>query len=86
MKRDPWHYGTWEGARDARRENDLRLTFAEKIRLLEEMEELALVFQRARTRANGPTHQQKSAPSESAVAENQAPYPTATPPGTAPHA
>ncbi|MDQ5979332.1 MAG: hypothetical protein QG602_2306, partial [Verrucomicrobiota bacterium] len=34
MTRDPWHYGTWEGAREARREANLARTLAEKILML----------------------------------------------------
>ena len=44
MKRDPWYYGTWEGARVSMHEQNLRLTLAEKIRILEDMEQLAVRF------------------------------------------
>ena len=48
MKTDPWFYGTWDGARQAAREDHLTSSLAQKILMLEEMEKLAVVFQRHR--------------------------------------
>jgi hypothetical protein len=54
MKRDPWFYGTWEGARHATHEQNLRLSLAEKIRVLEEMEQLAVRMHTQRHAAGLP--------------------------------
>ena len=54
MKRDPWYYGTWEGARVSMHEQNLRLTLAEKIRILEDMEQLAVRIHCQRHRAGLP--------------------------------
>lgn len=74
MKRDPWHYGTWEGARDATRENNLLLTLAEKIRALEDMEELAVRFNRQRHREGLPLDPKIAPLIESMVAEPKSVY------------
>ena len=75
MKFDPWHYGTWEGARDGVREENLKLSLAEKIQMLEEMEVLAVRIHRQRQREGLPVDP-KIAPllEERLVAEEQAPY------------
>jgi hypothetical protein len=81
MARDPWHYGTWEGARDARREADLCRTLAEKILILEDMERLAISLHRQRLRQGLPVDP-KIAPllAEPLVAEDPAPYRSSPPP------
>lgn len=80
MNRDPWHYGTWDGARDATREANRQLSLAERIRLLEDMEQLAVRFQRQRRREGQPVDP-RIAPllAESAVAEEPARYPSPPP-------
>jgi hypothetical protein len=75
MKFDPWHYGTWEGARDGVREENLKLNLAEKIQMLEGMEQLAVRLHRQRRKEGLPVDP-KIAPliEESMVAEDQSPY------------
>lgn len=80
MKRDPWHYGTWEGARDGVREDNLKLSLKEKISMLEGMEQLALVLQRQRYREGLPMDPKIAPLVEAAVAEEQAGYAPAKPP------
>ncbi len=80
MKYDPWHYGTWEGARDGMREDNLKLSLAEKILLLEDMEQVAVAFNRQRYREGLPLDPKISALIEAAVAEEQSAYlPAKTP-------
>ena len=81
MKFDPWHYGTWEGARDGVREENLKLSLAEKIQMLEDMEQLAVRIHRQRLREGLPVDP-KIAPllEQPLVAEEQAPYQDAPPP------
>lgn len=74
MKNDPWHYGTWEGARDGMREDNLKLSLAEKISLLEDMEQVAVVFNRQRYREGLPLDPKIAALIEAAVAEEQSGY------------
>ena len=85
MKFDPWHYGTWEGARDGVREENLKLSLAEKIQMLEEMELLAVRIHRQRQREGLPVDP-KIAPllEERLVAEEQSPY-QPEPPSAPPH-
>ncbi len=89
MKFDPWHYGTWEGARDGVREENLKLSLPEKIQMLEGMEQLAVRLHRQRLREGLPVDP-KIAPllMEPLVAEEQAPYfpetPSASPPPRTP--
>ena len=85
MERDPWHYGTWEGAQDARREDNLKLSLAEKISLLESMEKIAVAFNRQRYREGLPMDAKIAHLVEAAVAEEQTPYlPTKFPPPPTP--
>jgi len=74
MKFDPWHYGTWEDARDGVREENLKLSLVEKIQMLEEMERLAVRIRRQRLRDGLPVDP-KIAPllEERLVAEDQSP-------------
>ncbi len=74
MKRDPWHYGSWEGARDGMREDNLKLSLSEKILLLESMEEVAVAFNRQRFREGLPMDPKIALLVEAAVAEEQAGY------------
>jgi hypothetical protein len=74
MKRDPWYYGTWEGARVSMHEQNLRLTLAEKIRILEDMEQLAVRIHCQRHRAGLPVDAKILPLIEAAVAEEQAAY------------
>lgn len=74
MKRDPWFYGTWEGARVSMHEQNLRLTLAEKIRILEDMEQLAVRLQMQRHRAGLPIDAKILPLIEAAVAGEQTPY------------
>jgi hypothetical protein len=74
MKRDPWYYGTWEGARVSMHEQNLRLTLAEKIRILEDMEQLAVRIHCQRHRAGLPVDSKILPLIEAAVAEEQAAY------------
>jgi hypothetical protein len=75
MKFDPWHYGTWEGARDGVREENLKLSLAEKIQILEGMEQLAVRIHRQRLREGLPVDPKIAALlEERMVAEDQAPY------------
>ncbi len=76
MNRDPWHYGTWEGARDGRREADLKLSLIDKIRTLEDMEKLAVIIQRQRYQQGLPVDPKILPLIEAAVAEEQAAYGT----------
>ncbi len=80
MKFDPWHYGTWEGARDGVREENLKLSLAEKIQILEEMEVLAVRIHQQRQREGLPVDP-KIAPLlvERLVAEAQSPSQPAPP-------
>ncbi len=80
MRSDPWHYGTWEGARDATREDNLRLSFAETISLLENMEQVAVTFGRQRLREGLPLEPKIASLVAAAVAEEPAPYLPANPP------
>jgi len=75
MKFDPWHYGTWEGARDGVREENLKLSLVEKIQMLEDMEQLAVRIHRQRLREGLPVDP-KIAPllEKRLVAEDQSPY------------
>ena len=77
MKRDPWHYGTWEGARDGVREDNLQLSFAEKVSMIEGMEQLALIFNRQRHREGLPLDPKIAPLVLAAVAEEQAKFPAA---------
>ena len=79
MKSDPWHYGTWEGARDGMRENNLKLSFADKIRLLESMEEVAVAFNRQRYHEGLPLDPKIASLVEAAVAEERAVYHSSSP-------
>ncbi|MDI1251369.1 MAG: hypothetical protein PSV13_21085 [Lacunisphaera sp.] len=75
MKFEPWHYGTWEGARDARRETDMQRSLAEIILLLEDMEQLAVRLHRQRRQAGLPVDPKIALLlDEPLVAEDQAPY------------
>ena len=74
MTRDPWFYGTWEGARVSMHEQNLRLTLAEKILVLEDMEQLAVRMHSQRYRAGLPVDSKILHLVEAAVAEEQAPY------------
>jgi hypothetical protein len=81
MKRDPWHYGTWEGARDGMREDNLRLSLADKIIILEDMERIAVAFNRQRYREGQPLDPKIASLVAIAVAEEQAAdSPPSTPP------
>ncbi len=80
MKRDPWHYGTWEGARDGVREDNLKLSLIEKISMLEDMEQFALILHRQRYREGLPIDPTIAPLVEAAVAEEQAAYITTQPP------
>ncbi len=83
MKSDPWHYGTWEGARDGMREDNLKLSLAEKISLLEDMEQFALILHRQRQRDGLPIDPRIAPLVAAAVAEEQAAYHAAkAPPST----
>lgn len=84
MERDPWHYGTWEGARDATREANLKLSLADKIRILEDMQQMTLLLHRQRQREGLPVDPKIAPLLEAAVAEEQASYspPPASPPPT----
>lgn len=74
MTTDPWHYGTWEGARDAKREANLKLSLAEKINTLEDMQQMTLRLHRQRLH-NGLSVDPKIAPLlDLAVAGEQAGY------------
>ena len=75
MNSDPWHYGTWEGARDATREDNQKLSFRDKVSLLESMEALAILFNRHRHREGLPLDAKMSALIEPTVAEAKPPYP-----------
>lgn len=80
MKNDPWHYGTWEGARDATREDNLRLSLVEKIRILEDMQQTTLILHRQRQREGLPVDPKIAPLLEVAVTEEPANYLTAKPP------
>lgn len=83
MKSDPWHYGTWEGARDGMREDNLKLSLAEIVSLLEDMEKFALVLHRQRLREGLPIDPKVAPLVAAAVAEEQAAYHAAKlPPST----
>ena len=84
MERDPWHYGTWEGARDATREANLQLSLADKIKILEDMQQMTLLFHRQRQREGLPVDPKIAPLLERAVAEEPAsfPPPPASPPPT----
>lgn len=85
MNRDPWHYGTWEGARDGMREDNLKLSLTEKIRLLEDMERFTLLLQRERHRKGLPVDPEFLPLVLAAVAEEQSAYPAkSTPPQATP--
>jgi hypothetical protein len=45
---DPWADCTWEGSELATLRHAARLTFAEKLKWLEDMHEISLMFQAAR--------------------------------------
>ncbi len=82
MTRDPWHYGTWEGARDAVREANLKLSLADKIKIMEDMQQMTLLLHRQRQREGLPVDPKIAQLLERAVAEEQASYslPSAPPP------
>ena len=81
MKRDPWHYGTWEGARDGMREDNLQRSLADKISILEDMERIAVAFNRQRHREGQPVDPKIASLVAAVVAEEQASY---SPPSTSP--
>ena len=74
MTRDPWFYGTWEGARVSMHEQNMRLTLSEKIRILEDMERFAVRIHCKRHQAGLPVDSKILSLVEAAVAEEQAAY------------
>ena len=72
MKRDPWYYGTWEGARVSMHEQNLRLTLAEKIHILEDMEQLSVRLHCQRFRAGLPVDARILPLVEAALAQERA--------------
>jgi len=50
-KEDPWETGTFEGNRRYQLREDAKLSFAEKIKWVEEAQRIAEMFEKARPRA-----------------------------------